>query len=302
MFSDEDELADIRAIEEGFKKAYEGDSKGTSEAIGKLRDLTLQFLNLEVNAENELDVKALLIAIGDIGRAAAEKKMESACLVSSTALERLMAEATDKKREPLAVKALSILGNLALDFAEKGLESAAKGAVKSIGNCGMLSLRGKMELMVSLSEVYLIQAGMKALNKNLTETGSTSISLLEEIGVSSAENKIENSTTEAALLLEELGNAAVKKKDEFYAKAVIQALGNLGAAASQYNLKNSLVQTVWSLEILRVLSREQSLKDTCLAAEAVLKSLNTSGVFDEEQNLEKIEEMKALHQRILKRS
>jgi len=302
MFSDESDLVEVRAIEEGFKKAYDEDSKGTSEAINKLRDFTIRRINQEVTAENELDAKALLIATGDIGRVAAEKRMEPACLASSRALELVTIEAIDKERESLAVKALYVLGNLALDFATKGMDSASKGAAESLGNCGKISSRRKMETLVSLAEVYLMQFAVKALEKNLSGTASDIIGLIGEIGISSAEQKIEKSTTEAALLLEDLGNTALRKKDELHAKVIIQALGNLGKAASQYGLKISLVQTVWSLETLRVLAREQGLKAVCQAAEAELEPLSTADVFDEEQNLEKIEEIKEFHHRILKKS
>ncbi len=302
MFSDESDLAEVRAIEEGFKKAYDEDSKGTSEAIDKLKDFTIRRINQEVTAENELDAKALLIATGDIGRIAAEKGMEPACLASSRALELVTIEAAGNKRESLAVKALSVLGSLALDFATKGLGSASKGAAESLGNCGKVSSRRKMETMVSLAEVYLMQLAVKALDKNLSGTGSDAIGLLGEIGISSAEQKIEKSTTEAALLLEDLGNTALRKKDELHAKVIIQILGNLGKAVSQYGMKISLVQTVWSLETLRVLAREQGLKAVCQAAEAELEPLSTADVFDEEQNLEKIEEIKAFHHRILKKN
>ena len=79
----EHELDEVRTIEEGFKKAYEGDLKGTVDAIDKLRDFTLQLIHMNVTAENELDIKALMISIGDIGRVAAEMKMEPACDASS---------------------------------------------------------------------------------------------------------------------------------------------------------------------------------------------------------------------------
>jgi hypothetical protein len=302
MFSDESELAEVRAIEEGFKKAYDGDTKGTIEAIDELRNFAVKLSYLNATAENELDAKALVIALGDIGRVAAEKGMETACMASSRALGGVVVEAANQVRESLAVKALSVLGSLSLEFAGKGMDKAAKGAAESLGNCGKFTSRRKMETLVSLSEVYLMQLALKALEKNIYETGSAAIGLLGEVGTSSAEQAIETSTTEAAILLEDLGNTAVRKKDEHHAKAVIQALGDLGTAVSHYGLKNSLVQTVWSLETIRVLAQDQGLKAACLAAKAVLESLGTAGMFDDEQNLEIIQEIKAFHHHILKKS
>ena len=90
--------------------------------------------------------------------------------------------------------------------------------------------------------------------------------------------------------------------NESYAKAVIQALENLGTAVSRYGLKNVLVQIAWSLEIIRVLTLEQGLKATCLAAKNALDSLNTAGMLDEEQNLEKIQEIKKFHSIFLKKN
>jgi len=302
MFSDESELAEIREIEEGFKKAYDGDAKGTVEAVDKLRDFAVRLIYLNATAENDLDVKALMIAIRDIGRVAAERRMELVCMATSRALVDVVVEAAGKEREPLAVKALSLLGSLALEFAETGMDTAAKGAAEFLGDCGKFSSKRKMETLVSLAEVYLMQLAMKALDKNLSEIGSASIGLLGEIGASSAEQTLENSTTETAILLEDLGNTAVIKKDEVYAKAVIQALGNLGTTVSHYDLKNSLIQTAWSLETIRVLAQEQGLKTACLEAKAVLESLNTAGMLDEEQNLERIQEIKTFHHRILKKN
>jgi hypothetical protein len=132
-YIDEGELAEVRAIEEGFKKAYDDDLKGTVEAIDKLRDFTLRLIYLSATAENELDAKALIISIGDIGRVAAENNMESACVASSRALGDIVVEAAGQERESLAIKTLSVFGRLALEFAVKGMDLAAKSAAESLG-------------------------------------------------------------------------------------------------------------------------------------------------------------------------
>jgi hypothetical protein len=160
----------------------------------------------------------------------------------------------------------------------------------------------KKEMLVSLSEIYLMQLALKAMEKNLYETGSAAVSLLGEIGASSAQLTMENSTIGAVILLEDLGNAAIKKKDENFAKAVIQALGNLGSAISQCGLNSALVQTVWSLETIRILTQVLDLEVSCHAAKEMLESLNTVGILDEEHNLEKIQEIKKFHSYILERS
>jgi ribosomal protein S11 len=301
-YVNENELDEVRTIEEGFKKAYDQDTKGTVEAIDKLRNFAFQLIHLNVSAENELDIKALVISIGDIGRAAAEMRMEIACVTSSRALGDIAIEAAGQKREPIAIKALSVVGNLALEFAVKGMDTAAKGAAESLGNCGKVSSKIKMETMTSLSEIYLMQVALKAMEINLSETVIASISLLGEIGAYSAEQIMEISTLEAAVILEDLGNAAVRKKSESYAKAAIQALENLGTAVSQYGLKSVLVQVAWSLETIRVFTLEQNLKDACRAAKDALESLNTAEMLDEEQNLEKIQEIKKFHSLFLKKS
>ncbi len=83
--------------------------------------------------------------------------------------------------------------------------------------------------------------------------------------------------------------------------AVIRALENMGTAVSQYGLKNILVQIAWSLEMIRVLTLDQGLNTACLEAKAALESLNTAGMLDEEQNLEKIQEIKKFHSLVLKK-
>ena len=294
-YINENELDEVRTIEEGFKKAYDQDAKGTIEAIEKLRNFTFQLIHMNAVPENEIDIKALMISIGDISRVAAEMKMEVVCVAASRALGGIALEAAGQEREPLAVKALSVVGNLALEFAGGGLDTAAKGAVESLGKCGKASSKIKMEVLASLSEIYLMQVALKAMEKNLSETVIVSINILGEIGASSAEQKMEISTLEAAVILEDLGNAVVREMNESYAKAVIQTLENLGTAVSRYGLKNVLVQIAWSLEIIRVLTLEQGLKATCLAAKNALDSLNTAGMLDEEQNLEKIQEIKKFH-------
>lgn len=298
----ENELDEVRTIEEGFKKAYSEDLKGTVEAIDKLRDFAFQLIHLDADAENELDIKALIISIGDIARVAAEKRMEQACAVSGRALGDIAFEAAGQKREPLAIKALSVLGSLALEFAGKGLNTAVKGAAESLGNCGKLSSRIKMETLVSLSEIYLMQVALKSMEKGLHDSGIVAAGFLGEVGVASAEQAIETSTLEAAVILEDLGNAAVRENSEAHAKAVIEALENLGTAVSQRGMKNILVQIAWSLEMIRVLTLERGLKGACFAAKAALESVNTAGLLDEAQNLEKIREIKEFHSLILKRS
>jgi hypothetical protein len=52
MFSDDNELAEVRAIEEGFKRAYDEDPKGTAEAINELRDFAVRLIRLKATAEN----------------------------------------------------------------------------------------------------------------------------------------------------------------------------------------------------------------------------------------------------------
>lgn len=301
-YVNENELDEVRTIEEGFKKAYDQDAKGTLEAVEKLRNFTFQLIHMKAVPENEIDIKALMISIGDIGRVAAETKMEVVCVAASRALGDIALEAAGQKRETLAVKALSLVGNLALEFAGKGLDTASKGAAESLGKCGKASPKIKMETLASLSEIYLMQIALKAMEKDISETLIVSINMLGEIGVSSAEQKMEISTLEAAVILEDLGNAVVREKNESYAKSAVQALENLGTAASRYGLKSVLVQTAWSLEVIRVLTQEQGLRAACLAAKNALGSLNTAGMPDEEQNLEKIQEIKKFHSIFLKKS
>jgi hypothetical protein len=298
----ENELDEVRTIEDGFKKAYSEDLKGTIKAIDKLKDFAFQLIHQETDAENELDIKALVISIGDIARVAAEKGMEQACTVSGRALGDIALEVAGQKREPLAIKALSVVGSLALEFAGKGFDAATKGAAESIGNCGKKSSRMKMETLTSLSEIYLMQVSLKSIEKSLPSAGIAAIDFLGEIGVASAEQAIETSTLETAVILEDVGNAAVKENNESQVRAVIEALENLGTTVSQHGMKKVLVQIAWSLETIRVLTLERGLKGACFAAKAALESINTAGLLDEEQNLEKLKEIREFHSFILKKS
>ncbi|AKB44326.1 hypothetical protein [Methanosarcina vacuolata] len=299
---DVNELDEVRAIEEGFKKAYSGDLKGTVEAVDKLKGFALQLIPLDADAENELDIKALVISIGDIARVSAEMKMEQACSVSGRVLGDISLEAAGQKRETIAIKALSIVGSLALEFAGKGLDAAAISAAESLGTCGKGYSIMKMETLISLAEAYLLQISLLSIEKSLNKTGIAAISYLGEIGVASAKQAIETSTLEASVILEDLGNAAVRENNESCTKAVIEALENLGTEVSQGGMKNILVQIAWSLEMIRLLALEQGMKGACFAAKAALESINTAGLLDAEQNLEKIREIKEFHSFILKKS
>lgn len=296
------DLDEVRTIEEGFKKAYSGDLKGTVEAVDKLKSFAFQLIPLEADVENELDIKALIISIGDIARVSAEMKMEQACSVSGRILGDIALEAAGQKRVQIAIKALSIVGSLALEFTGKGLEMAARNAAESLGICGKSFSRIKMETLVSLSEVYLMQVSLLSIEKGFYKTGTAAIDYLGEIGIASAEQSIETCTLEAAVTLEDLGNAAVRKNNESYVKAVIESLENLGTEVSRHGMKNILVQIAWSLETIRVLSLEQGLKGACFAAKAALESINTAGMLDTEKNLEKIREIKEFRSFILKKS
>lgn len=299
---EERELAEVRMIEEGLRSAYDGDVEGVIEAFKGLRDFAVNLVHLNITAEYELDAKALIIAMGDIGRETAERRMEAASIASSRTLGEVSIEAADQERESLALKALSVLGNLAMEFGEKGMDAAAKSAAESLGNVGKASSRKKMEVLTGLSEVYLMQLSMKAMQENLSETWDTTLSYLEEIGASSAEQAIENDAIGAAILLEELGTAAAGRRDEPRVKAVIQALGKLGRELSRIGSKNALVQTVWALETLRILALEYEMENAGNTGKLELELLSTAGILDEEQNLEKIQEIKELHQLILRRS
>jgi hypothetical protein len=300
-YVNERELDEVRTMEEGFKKAYSHDTEGTIEAVEKLRYFALQLVPLNVTAENELDIKALTISIGDIGRVAAENNMEPACVTSVRAIGDIAVEAANQERESLAIKASTVLGRLSLELAEKNFSTAAKNGAESLGSCGKVASSVGMEMLVTLSEIYLMQLSLNAMDKSFYEIGYSAVDMLGEIGASSAEQEMELCTTEAAILLEDLGNSALRKKDEAYAKVVIQALGNMGAVASQHNLISSLVQIAWSLETIRVLAREMDLKIALLLAKEILDSLSTAGMLDEARNLEKIQEIKKFHQRVLKK-
>lgn len=299
---DVNELDEVRTIEEGFKKAYSGDLRGTVETIDKLKGFALQLITLNADAENELDLKALIISIGDIARVTAEMKMEQACSVSGRVLGDIALEAASQKRETIAIKALSIVGSLALEFTRKGLDIAARSAAESLGTCGKGSSRMKIETMISLSEVYLMQVSLISIEKGLHKAGIAAIGYLGEIGIASTKQAIETSTLEAAVILEDLGNTAVRENKESYVKAVIEALENLGTEVSQGRMKNVLVQIAWSLEIIRVLTLDRGMKGACFAAKAALESVNTVGLLDAEQNLEKIRDIKEFHSFIRKKS
>lgn len=68
---------------------------------------------------------------------------------------------------------------------------------------------------------------------------------------------------------------------------VIQTLGKLGRELSQHGSKSALVQTVWALEILRILALRSKMESAETAGKVELESLSTAGILDEEQNLEK---------------
>jgi hypothetical protein len=299
---DERELAEVRMIEEGLRSAYDGDTEGLIKAFSSLRDFAVHLVHLDITAEHELDAKALIIAMGDIGRETADKRMEAASIASVRALGEVAVEAVDQKRESLALKALSALGSLALKSGEKGMDAAAKSAAESLESVGKASSRKKMDVLTGLSEVYLMQLSMKAMEENLSETWDTALSFLGEIGSSSAEQAIENGAIGAAILLEELGTAAVRRQDEHRVKAVFKALGKLGRELSLIGTQNALVQTVWALETLRILSLEYKMESAGAEGKKELELLSTEGILDEEQNLEKIQEIKEFHKRILKRS
>lgn len=296
------ELAEVRMIEEGLRSAYDGDAEGVIKAFNGLRDFAVNLIHLDITAEYELDAKALIIAMGDIGRETAERKMEAASVASALTLGEVAVEAVDHERESLALKALSILGNLALEFGRKDMDAAAKSVAEALGNVGKASSGKKMDVMAGLSEVYLMQLSMKALEENLSETWDTALNCLREIGASSAEQAIENDALGAAILLEELGTAAIRKQDESRVKSVIRTLGKLGGEFSQIVSRNALVQTVWALETLRILARECEMESAESEGKQELELLSTEGILDEEQNLEKIQEIKEFHQRILRRS
>ncbi|MGB9927562.1 MAG: hypothetical protein ACPK85_04075 [Methanosarcina sp.] len=297
----ESELDEVRAIEEAFKKAYDEDSEGTAKAVGKIRDFAINLIRFKPTLENELDAKALMISIGDIARVAAERKIEEACTASCNALKDIAIEAARQQREALAVKGSSIIGNLALEFTTGRLHKTAEIAAGAIGNCGKAFSNLNLETLASLCEIYLMRVTYKAMEKNLPGVGLLSITLLGQIGAASAGKIMEISTLEAAVILEDLGNAAAREENDAYVKATVRALENIGEAVSQYGLKSVLVQVAWALETLRLLAKEQGLQTAEQEAKAAVEALNTAGILDEEQNLEKIQEIKKFHDLVLRK-
>ena len=62
------DLEEVRGIENGLKAAYARNTKETVEAFERLRDFAIRLVYLNVTAEHELDAKALIVSIGDIGK------------------------------------------------------------------------------------------------------------------------------------------------------------------------------------------------------------------------------------------
>lgn len=303
MYSaDERELDEVRVIEEGLGAAYDRNTKRVVEAFDKLKEFALRLIYLDFSAEHELDAKALIVAMGDIGKITAENRMEIASVAASRALGEVCLEAALHEREALTIKALSVLGSLSRELAGKGLDRAAKSAAESLGAFGKAAAMSKKEDHVSLAEIYLMQLASKALDEHLPEAGPVAVCLLGEVGAASSGQALEESAMGAAILLEDLGAAAVRNKHETQVKAVIHAFGLLGEAFSLKEQKIALVQAAWSLETIRLLALEYDMKTAAREAKVMLDSLKTAGILDEEQNLEKIQDIRDFHQRVLKKS
>lgn len=92
-FADERELAEVRMIEEGgLRSAYDGGDTegGVIKAFSSLRDFAVYLVHLDITAEHELDAKALIIAMGDIGREAAQKEWKKRQYPQLALLEKLL--------------------------------------------------------------------------------------------------------------------------------------------------------------------------------------------------------------------
>lgn len=302
MYSlDEGELDESRIIEAGIMAGNMRDTKGVVEAFEKLKAFTVKLIYLNTTGEHELDAKAVIIAMGDIGELVAENRMELASIAAARELGEVAKAAAEHRRDALAVKATSILGNLARVLVEKNMGTATKTVAETLGNFGKVSVGQKSENQISMAEIFLMQIAEGGLREGLEEASLTAINSLGDIGVASVEEGLEESVIGAELLLEEVGTLAVRVKREPEAKAVVHAFGIIGKVFPQRGSKTTVVQAAWSLEIIRVLAEEGGLKSVARAAKVALESLKTAGVRDEEQNLEKIQEIKKFHRKLLER-
>ncbi|MDD2438681.1 MAG: hypothetical protein PHD41_00435 [Methanosarcinaceae archaeon] len=302
MYSfDTGELDEYKIIEAGIRAANLQDTKGVVEAFAKLKTFTIRRISFNIKKEHEIDVKAVIIAMGDLGKLVAEKRMESAALAAVYELGEVAQGAAEYGREALAVKAASNLGSLTRRLAENDMDAAIKAGAEAFDKFGKASARQKSESQLSMAEVFLMQLAETSLRKKYREASLAAVCALGNIGVFAAEAKLEDSVIGAELLLEEVGMLAVREKQEAEAKAVIQTLGLIGKSASQQGLKSSLVQAAWSLGIMQVLSEEEGLISVSRAAKVGLESLKTAGIQDEEQNLERILEIKRYQRKLMER-
>ncbi|HII01834.1 TPA: hypothetical protein HA351_09390 [Methanosarcinaceae archaeon] len=295
-------LDEIRGIEEGLKAAYTRNTKEAVEAFDRLRDFAIRLIYLNVTAEHELDAKALIVSIGDMGKITAEHRMEIASVAASRALGAIAAEAASQRRDALAIKAVSVLGSLSRELAARGMDTAAKSAAESLGKFGAISARMGVENQVTLSEIYLMQLVREAMEEGLSETGIIAVAFLGEVGAVSVENKLEESAIGGSILLEELGIAAVRENHEPEAKVVINAFEKLGKASSMHGMKSLLFQAAWSVETIRVLAEDKGMNAISRIAKLTLESVKAAGAQDEEQILEKIQDIKKFHRKIMEKS
>jgi len=296
------ELDEVRGIEGGFKAAYARDTKEAVEAFDRLRDFAIRLIYLDVTAEHELDAKALIVSIGDIGKITAKQSMEIASVAASRALGDIAVEAVSQRRDTLAIKAASVLGSLSRELAARGMDMAAKAAAESLGKFGAMSARMGVENQITLSEIYLMQLVRKAMEESLSETGIIAVASLGVVGEASVEYKFEESAIGASILLEEIGIAAVREKHEPEAKIVINAFEKLSKASSMHGMKSLLFQAAWSVETIRVLAGDMGMNAVARTAKLTLESVKAAGELDEEQTLEKIQEIKKFHRKIMEKS
>lgn len=289
-------LNEAEAVEVSISAVDEGDEDRAFQALDSLTGIAADFLS----ENEEADAKRVIQSIESAAQAAAEREMELVTINSILSLGKLARSAADKGFESALGKAFIAIGKLGEASAANSLEAGSKVAATTLMEIwNFFPEQWDQEKIIAFSLLYK-EIGISAAKSDMEDVVLSAVTGLGEIGKKIAARKLEIETVSSLLLLDEIGKRAAESYFDEALSSTALSIEEIGKLSARNGLSDVVLQCQWALETLRVQAEEKLLHNSSIVTELALDSFTDTGYADSEENIEKIQEIKILLEKIQK--
>jgi hypothetical protein len=288
-------LNEAEAVDIGLSSVEERNESKVFQALDSLTGIAEGFLS----ENEEADAARVILSISDIAQAAAQEGMELVTINSVLAFGKLARIAAKKGYGPVLNRTMVETGKLGRTAASSSLEAGSKVAATTmmeIWNLPSPEKKGQEEIIAF--SLLLRDIGSAAAMQGMEEALLNAITCLGEVGKKVASESLEVETISTLLLLEEIGKLAAEKYFDEALSSVALSIEDAGKLSLKNKLREPVLQSQWSLEILKVQAEEKALTNSPIVTEMALDSFKFPGVTETGEQTEKLQEIKELQKKV----